>query len=243
MSKKLIFIEQNSSSSLIEAITQYVIKITTIKLSKIVINPEGLKRSLETGMFNTVVIITHSDILKVYCNYILSDVALPIEEASFFHIEDTITYRVTEAGLDIPERNRTYTVAEFIHNFKEILDNSLSIAFKNSKSIFIKPVGDTNKYLSTTDIIYLQGSTYYTLIRTKTGDCYKVHRSQKSMLSDLPPYFLKIHQSYTVNTKNVKYWSKEKVFLTNGETLPIGFSLAPRVTDFMGRNSRTLKIT
>ena len=84
------------------------------------------------------------------------------------------------------------------------------------------------------EIIYFEANDKQVEIHT-IGDVYSSYGALSRIATTLPAHFLMIHQSYIVNLEYVRMMRAEKLFLQNGDTLPIGRTYHKQAKDFFSK--------
>lgn len=85
------------------------------------------------------------------------------------------------------------------------------------------------------DILYFESYNRKVLIHTKT-EVKEMYGKLKTVEKQVPPNFVRIHQSYLVNRSYIAYWKYEEIRLTNKQILPISQAYRKNVNEFLLQN-------
>jgi len=80
--------------------------------------------------------------------------------------------------------------------------------------------GSRNYMLDPLEILYLQKEGNYMTYRLKVKKVL-ARESVSEALASLPPYFIQVHKSYIVNTRQIDSFNRDEI-MVNGEIIPIG---------------------
>jgi tetratricopeptide (TPR) repeat protein len=110
------------------------------------------------------------------------------------------------------------------HNLNQLamLEQTVALPTRNNLSLKLK------------EIIYVQafgGGVYYVTPEKKHLVWHGFEESQKMLPEE---FFVKTHRSYLINKTYVEQISTSKVFLKNGEVIPIGVTLKDEVRERLG---------
>lgn len=100
--------------------------------------------------------------------------------------------------------------------------------FKFGKEFFRIPYGD---------ILYFESCNRKILIHTKTG-IKETYGKLKTLEKQVPPNFVRIHQSYLVNRIYIAYWNYGEIRLTNEHVLPISQAYRKTVSGFLLQSNK-----
>ncbi len=109
------------------------------------------------------------------------------------------------------------------HDTATMLETSISLPTRNNLTLQLK------------DILYVQafgGGVYYVTPDKKFLVWHGFEQSQKMLPEE---YFVKTHRSYMVNKTFVEQLSPSKVFLKNGDQIPIGITLKEEALERLRR--------
>lgn len=127
-------------------------------------------------------------------------------------------------------------VAEFD---KDVFDFAISNRGKVQKIVF-SGQNNSNYYIPEDSILYIEGGKgvkSYVHTKDKT---YTVIHLLKDIMEKLPNYYYRCHSSYIVNLKFVERISNYKVFLDNGEEIPVPVKkysvVKEEINSFMEKN-------
>lgn len=112
--------------------------------------------------------------------------------------------------VDLVERCR---VAEAAQNEAEEADQGCLSVKADYKTQLVKIA----------DIVYLESAGEYVRLHIEGGQTITTLFRLKNMETSLPANnFLRVHRSYIVNLKRISSYTKERIFLDNGEYIPLG---------------------
>lgn len=80
-----------------------------------------------------------------------------------------------------------------------------------------------SRLVSCRDITYIESEKRMLFIH-KSDEIIKVYMKMSDLEKQMPGAFLRCHQSYMVNMKNIKSFSKHGLLLTSGEKIPVSRS-------------------
>lgn len=97
---------------------------------------------------------------------------------------------------------------------------------KNPTKYLVIKKSVSNLIIDIKDVLYLEAQGHHTVICSKRGKEIH-HKSLNKLLKLLPANFERVHKSFIVNTKYMKYinsyeGSKNDLVIVNGDKLPIG---------------------
>ena len=77
--------------------------------------------------------------------------------------------------------------------------------------------------VSASDILFCQSDQKYVVVTTHTGELYRKIGKLGEFAQALPPYFLRVHQSFLVNTRRLSGLDKTswEVLLDSGHRIPV----------------------
>ena len=84
------------------------------------------------------------------------------------------------------------------------------------------------------DIVYLESAGEYVRLHIEGGQTITTLFRLKNMEASLPANnFLRVHRSYIVNLKRISSYTKGRIFLDNGEYIPLGENYKERFFNFL----------
>ena len=84
------------------------------------------------------------------------------------------------------------------------------------------------------DIVYLESAGEYVRLHIEGGQTITTLFRLKNMEALLPTNnFLRVHRSYIVNLKRISSYTKGRIFLDNGEYIPLGENYKERFFNFL----------
>ncbi len=84
------------------------------------------------------------------------------------------------------------------------------------------------------DIVYLESAGEYVRLHIEGGQTITTLFRLKNMEASLPANnFLRVHRSYIVNLKRISSYTKGRIFLDNGEYIPLGENYKKRFFNFL----------
>ena len=84
------------------------------------------------------------------------------------------------------------------------------------------------------DIVYLESAGEYVRLHIEGGQTITTLFRLKNMEALLPANnFLRVHRSYIVNLKRISSYTKGRIFLDNGEYIPLGENYKERFFNFL----------
>jgi two-component system LytT family response regulator len=92
----------------------------------------------------------------------------------------------------------------------------------NLQNLFIFPGIRSLQMLKPSEIIYLKSDSNYTYVYMENGKHQFLSKTLKNLEACLPEsIFLRIHQSYVVNTMYIRTLNQNYITLTNDKILPV----------------------
>ena len=87
------------------------------------------------------------------------------------------------------------------------------------------------------DIIYLESAGEYVRLHIEGSSTITTLFRLKNMETSLPAEsFLRVHRSYIVNLKRIASYTKGRIFLDNGEYIPLGENYKERFFEYMSKS-------
>ena len=84
------------------------------------------------------------------------------------------------------------------------------------------------------DIVYLESAGEYVRLHIDGGQTITTLFRLKNMEASLPANnFLRVHRSYIINLKRISSYTKGRIFLDNGEYIPLGENYKERFFNFL----------
>ena len=84
------------------------------------------------------------------------------------------------------------------------------------------------------DIVYLESAGEYVRLHIEGGQTITTLFRLKNMEASLPANnFLRVHRSYIINLKRISSYTKGRIFLDNGEYIPLGENYKERFFNFL----------
>lgn len=109
---------------------------------------------------------------------------------------------------------------------------------ENTDKEFISVKADYKTQLvRVADIVYLESAGEYVQLHIEGNSTITTLFRLKNMESALPQdSFLRVHRSYIVNLKRISSYTKGRIFLDNGEYIPLGENYKERFFEYFDRN-------
>ena len=86
------------------------------------------------------------------------------------------------------------------------------------------------------DIVYLESAGEYVRLHIEGSHSITTLFRLKNMETSLPSdSFLRVHRSYIVNLKRISSYTKGRIFLDNGEYIPLGENYKERFLDYFNK--------
>ncbi|MBQ2364149.1 MAG: LytTR family transcriptional regulator, partial [Alistipes sp.] len=86
------------------------------------------------------------------------------------------------------------------------------------------------------DIVYLESAGEYVRMHIEGSSSITTLFRLKNMETSLPAdSFLRVHRSYIVNLKRISGYTKGRIFLDNGEYVPLGENYKARFLEFFDK--------
>ena len=86
------------------------------------------------------------------------------------------------------------------------------------------------------DIVYLESAGEYVRLHIEGSSTITTLFRLKNMETSLPAEsFLRVHRSYIVNLKRISSYTKGRIFLDNGEYIPLGENYKERFLDYFNK--------
>ncbi len=127
----------------------------------------------------------------------------------------------------------TFTLQSVIDSVFEWNQRSKQYDFIDRKFLFLSGKGGQREQVLFDEIIYLESEVNYCFVYTLTKK-YVLKKSLSKMLShELDERFIRIHQRYAVNKKQVLSVRKDSLELSGLIELPLGKSFQKRVREFV----------
>ncbi len=95
--------------------------------------------------------------------------------------------------------------------------------FKSGSEIIRIPYGS---------IIYFESDNRKVTVYEENG-CYKIYGKLSTIEKDAPQFFLRIHQSYLVNTNKIRRWRSDSVLMNDSLSLPVSQKYRKKVNCFL----------
>lgn len=87
------------------------------------------------------------------------------------------------------------------------------------------------------DIVYLESAGEYVRLHIEGSSTITTLFRLKNMETTLPSdSFLRVHRSYIVNLKRIASYTKGRIFLDNGEYIPLGENYKERFFEYMNKS-------
>ncbi|MBO5882204.1 MAG: response regulator transcription factor [Alistipes sp.] len=88
------------------------------------------------------------------------------------------------------------------------------------------------------DIVYLESAGEYVRLHIEGSSTITTLFRLKNMETTLPAdSFLRVHRSYIVNLKRIASYTKGRIFLDNGEYIPLGENYKERFFEYFNKNN------
>lgn len=88
------------------------------------------------------------------------------------------------------------------------------------------------------DIVYLESAGEYVRLHIEGSSTITTLFRLKNMETTLPAEsFLRVHRSYIVNLKRIASYTKGRIFLDNGEYIPLGENYKERFFEYFNKNN------
>lgn len=71
------------------------------------------------------------------------------------------------------------------------------------------------------------------LVHIDSGEALEMYGKLRNIETDLPRNFIRIHQSYIVNSLKIQCWKAKETHLVNAKVLPISQSYRKQVAGFL----------
>ena len=109
---------------------------------------------------------------------------------------------------------------------------------ENADKEFISVKADYKTQLvRVADIVYLESAGEYVQLHIEGNSTITTLFRLKNMETALPQgSFLRVHRSYIVNLKRISSYTKGRIFLDNGEYIPLGENYKERFFEYFDRN-------
>lgn len=109
---------------------------------------------------------------------------------------------------------------------------------ENTNKEFISVKADYKTQLvRVADIVYLESAGEYVQLHIEDSSTITTLFRLKNMETVLPQdSFLRVHRSYIVNLKRISSYTKGRIFLDNGEYIPLGENYKERFFEYFDRN-------
>lgn len=113
-----------------------------------------------------------------------------------------------------------------LENIGEELDRAMECALRNydaeySKNLLSLYCKGSRLFIRTDDIVFVEVMGRTLFIHTVHGDIYETNCSLKKFYDKLPSWFMRTHNSYVVNKKQVLVLEHPECVLRNGERIPV----------------------
>lgn len=90
--------------------------------------------------------------------------------------------------------------------------------------------------VKTADIVYLESAGEYVRLHIEDNSTITTLFRLKNMEAALPSSsFLRVHRSYIVNLKRISSYTKGRIFLDNGEYIPLGENYKDRLFEYLNK--------
>ncbi|MBR4964317.1 MAG: response regulator transcription factor [Alistipes sp.] len=87
------------------------------------------------------------------------------------------------------------------------------------------------------DIVYLESAGEYVRLHIEGSSTITTLFRLKNMEASLPAdNFMRVHRSYIVNLKRISSYTKGRIFLDNGEYIPLGENYKERFLEYFNKN-------
>ena len=87
------------------------------------------------------------------------------------------------------------------------------------------------------DIVYLESAGEYVRLHIEGSSTITTLFRLKNMEASLPQEnFLRVHRSYIVNLRRISSYTKGRIFLDNGEYIPLGENYKERFFEHLNQN-------
>lgn len=100
------------------------------------------------------------------------------------------------------------------------------------RSCFVFKRGSENVRIPYDCIIYFESDNRKVTVYEENG-CYEFYGKLSTIEKDVPQFFLRIHQSYLVNTNKIRRWKSDSVLINDSLYLPISQKYRKKVNCFL----------
>jgi small nuclear ribonucleoprotein (snRNP)-like protein len=235
--RKLILIEPEGNLPVLKQIETFLRAKSNLKwvFAEIVTDATEFKTKVTSGMFDSILSVTHSEVYQVYCQVIIKDLSKKFDDFSMLHLNDKVTLTSFFSKVKRYQSEKRISYREFETNFNPILENAFEC---DNETIWVKVNGGPVIIININSITYMRGSgVNKTIIYTLVGK-HEVMASQVSLLHYLPEHFTKIHRLYTANLKHILSVDKNNAKLRNGHLVPISSKMKTLLNDVVEYNKR-----
>ena len=133
---------------------------------------------------------------------------------------------------------RAYTTehAGFIKKPYDQGDVSLALdqALRRARTVSVPPLvlhhDHVTDIIRPEDILYVESDRRNVIVHTRTAT-HRAYAKLADILDQLPPHFVRCHQSYAINLDNVSRLEAESVTLSSGEAVPVSRRWRPSVRE------------
>ena len=114
---------------------------------------------------------------------------------------------------------------------------SLPVGEQSSKKEYISIRADHKTSLVRySNIVYLESAGEYVRLHIEGSSTITTLFRLKNMETTLPQeLFLRVHRSYIVNIKRISSYTKGRIFLDNGEYIPLGENYKERFLEYFNK--------
>lgn len=133
---------------------------------------------------------------------------------------------------------KVISLVDLVERCKIADSNKTQSEAENTDKEFISVKADYKTQLvRVADIVYLESAGEYVQLHIEGNSTITTLFRLKNMESALPQdSFLRVHRSYIVNLKRISSYTKGRIFLDNGEYIPLGENYKERFFEYFDRN-------
>ena len=130
----------------------------------------------------------------------------------------SLNYAVRGYGIALRYLPKPITYDTFCHVMRLALERILPYRLNVM-------VNGEQKYLSVTEVVYFEVLKHQILIHLRTGEVISMRGSLGEIMSQIPGgSFSQPHKSYYINMEFVDRLTRQEIFMTNGDSIPVGRS-------------------
>ena len=132
---------------------------------------------------------------------------------------------------------KVISLVDLVERCKMAESNKTQSEAENADKEFISVKADYKTQLvRVADIVYLESAGEYVQLHIEGNSTITTLFRLKNMEAALPQEsFLRVHRSYIVNLKRISSYTKGRIFLDNGEYIPLGENYKERFFEYFDR--------